>query len=203
MQRIFYKTPAEVDYVELDYQSSLANDVIETSSWQTTDPAMTVDMPPPSFDALVTRAWLASGTLNSCSTPAYVTNTAQTVAGRLLQNAIKIIVRPFNFIDEFSVKMPFRFMAAQIADYTLDWTKRLLDGADTIVTSSWASSSNGLRVDAVLPFIGTPKITTTVWLTGTQVGSYIITNTVVTRLGRTLQMSFLVTVRPFVITTST
>src|SRR5579872_6203404 len=196
MERIIYKTPAELDFYNLNYSSSLAGDIITGSTWLATDTAMTVNNPEPTVSGLITQVWIAGGTINVPGAPADVTNSVTTEGGRDLLNAIKVVVQQYNLMPNVVVKK----MVAQLADYTLDWTDRLLNGLDTIVTSSWASSDPGLNVAGYPSQIGVPPITTTVWLAGGGIGkSYIVTNTVTTALGRVMEQSLIVIVQKFVV----
>lgn len=90
--------------------------------------------------------------------------------------------------------MAYEKRAAEVKDYQIDWTKKLLvngvDAGDTVSTSSWVVES-GITKDSDTK---TTK-TTTVWLSGGTAGTdYTLTNRVVTAQGRTYEQSFILTV---------
>lgn len=194
MERLIYKTPAELDFYNLNYGKSLAGDGILSSTWLATDPTMTVANPPAGVSGLITQVWIGGGTVSA--SPADVTNNVISQGGRDLLNAIKVIVQKYNLMPTVVVKK----MPLQLADYTLNWADRLLNGTDTIVTSSWASSDPALNVNADPPQITNSGVWTTLWMSGGVIGkTYIVTNTVTTALSRTLEQSFIVVVQKFVI----
>ncbi len=75
-------------------------------------------------------------------------------------------------------------------DYSGNWADEL--GADTIASSSWASSSP----DLVIGTMSNTSTVATVWLSKGKPGiTYELRNTIVTAGGRTLQQVFLLTIR--------
>lgn len=67
-----------------------------------------------------------------------------------------------------------------ILDYSIDWSD-FLTGGDTIVSSTWSTSDIGIVVDSNTYTTNT----TTVWLSGGVDGyNYVVTNSIVTQLGR-------------------
>lgn len=195
MDRIIYRTPNELDFYNLYYSTSLSGDLITDSIWSSTDSAMTVNSPPPSISWLVTQVWLGGGTLNTPSNPAEVSNSVYTEGGRELRNAIKVVVQQYNYLPTVIIQM----MSGQIVDYTLNWANRLLNGTDTIVSSSWSASDPTINISAYPSQIGMNNTKTTVWTSGGVVGkSYTITNTVKTAMGRTLEQSFILIIKQYV-----
>ena len=68
-------------------------------------------------------------------------------------------------------------------DYIINWAIHL--GSDTISSSSWAAAT-GITIDSDT----NTTTTATVWLSGGTLGTYyLITNTIVTAGGRTLEQS--------------
>ena len=203
MERIIYKTPAELIINKLNYCDSLPGDTILTSAWEATDNTLTLNSPASSFNGLVTQLYLGGGTLNTQKTPAFLTNTVNSKYGRApVQNSIRVVVQQYNFVGQNSNRLPDPMMAGQVVDYTFDWTKRLACN-ETIVTSVWSASSNNVDVNAAAAQISNSGLLTTVWMSGTVAGGYIITNTVTTSLGQIMEMSFLINLKEFVTITTT
>ena len=76
----------------------------------------------------------------------------------------------------------------EIDDWMLNWADRDL-GSDIIVGSSWRVSPAGLTIGEPLPYY--TQTFSVVWLSGGQAGvPYLVTNTVTTDGGRTLEESF-------------
>ena len=76
----------------------------------------------------------------------------------------------------------------EVLDFNLDWSNALLEhGDDSITSSLWLSSNSALVIDSD-SFVGN---TTTVWLSGGDLGErYTLTNRVNTLGGRTYDCSF-------------
>lgn len=90
--------------------------------------------------------------------------------------------------------MAYEKRAAEVKDYQIDWSKKLLvngvDTGDAVSTSSWVVES-GITKDSDTK----ATKTTTVWLSGGTAGvEYTLTNRVVTTGGRTYEQSFVVTI---------
>ena len=83
--------------------------------------------------------------------------------------------------------------AAEVKDYKIDWSDRLLVNGvagDTISTSTWVVET-GITKDSDT----NTTTSTTIWLSGGTAGvEYTLTNRVVTAQGRTHEESFLVTI---------
>lgn len=83
----------------------------------------------------------------------------------------------------------------EVEDFEIDWSQRGL-GTDTITASSWESSSPDLVIDS--PASSFTNTTATVWLSaGIADTSYIVTNTITTAGGRTLEESFVCNCIPY------
>ncbi|QEL18697.1 phage fiber-tail adaptor protein [Limnoglobus roseus] len=82
-------------------------------------------------------------------------------------------------------------------DVQIDWSTRGL-GNDTIATSVWQVTPPSMTINSPAATIGTPATSTTVWLgSGASGTSYIVTNTITTLGGRTLEESFVCNVIPY------
>ena len=89
--------------------------------------------------------------------------------------------------------MTFDKRPADDLDYLIDWT-RWLEG-DTIVSSTWTVPTGITSHDKI---INSGNQKTTVWLSGGTLGSsYVITNVIVTTVGRTKEITFTVTITNF------
>lgn len=73
----------------------------------------------------------------------------------------------------------------EIKDYSLDWTD-MLEGGDTLISSEWSVTSGDNLTILTEPFTDTHTI---VWLSGGEVGSYVLLNRVETFGGRTYDQS--------------
>ena len=73
----------------------------------------------------------------------------------------------------------------EVLDFTIDWTKYLLNsGSDTISSSSWAEDSGGITIDSN----SNTTTAATVWLSGgSHNNTYTIENTIVTASSRTVK----------------
>lgn len=72
----------------------------------------------------------------------------------------------------------------EVLDYDIDWSERLVD--DTIVASTWAVDDATLTIDNDV----SSDTATKVWLSGgTLAAQYILTNTITTAEGRTMEQS--------------
>lgn len=89
--------------------------------------------------------------------------------------------------------MAYEKRAAEVKDYGIDWSDRLLVNGvagDTISTSTWVVETGITKASD-----SATTTTTTVWLSGGTEGvEYTLTNRVVTAQGRTHERSFLVTI---------
>lgn len=78
----------------------------------------------------------------------------------------------------------------EVLDYTLVWAERL--GIDTILTSDWPDSPDGITIDSD----AFDDTTTTLWLSGGTDGiTYVFVNRIVTAAGRTMDQSVKVKVK--------
>jgi len=72
----------------------------------------------------------------------------------------------------------------EVLDYDIDWSERLVD--DIIVGSTWAVDDATLTIAADVA----SDTATKVWLSGGTLGAqYILTNTITTAEGRTMEQS--------------
>lgn len=79
---------------------------------------------------------------------------------------------------------------SELEDFEIDWSQRGL-GPDTIASSSWTTSAPADLQIASSPAPSFTSTNATAWLdNGTAGTSYIVTNTITTSGGRTLQESF-------------
>lgn len=91
------KTPTEIKSVDIDWSDSLdTGEVITTSTWQSSDPALTVNSPAASKTDTGTKVWLGGGTPETIPT---VTNTVVTSNnGRTLQQSFQCSVGSYNLM---------------------------------------------------------------------------------------------------------
>ena len=85
----------------------------------------------------------------------------------------------------------FRKAPVEVLDFDGDWSF-ILDDDETILTSAWAVTGTGLTIQSS----ERDGALTKVWLSGGTHGlTYVVTNTITTSAGRTLQGAFRIEVR--------
>jgi hypothetical protein len=187
-----YKTPAELDYYTLNYATDgLGNvgDVIYESDWCASDPSFILSQS--SFTESTATVWVAGGALGI--NPYYIKNTAYSglVYGFLIQylytyvGSIEFVVQQYNLVSD----QVWNMAPTSLLPYEMDWTCRLLEGNDTIMTSVWTATDPALVLTN--PVIGMPATNTSVTLSqGTPGMNSVVTNTITTAQGRILENSF-------------